>query len=204
MTGTLNRTISLFVPPYSETRLREGKCENWDGSTLGKKREEKLRHFEKPSNCHHVLFDRLPIFKATYKITGPLPSWHKLKHRNWTNHRLSLSTRMLCIPGIKQNDMSQSTSYTFETSNQRVRFENQLLPLGFTPTDKDIICGRARENFHHGTQIDIVLNLSRCLLASCCCCPRRIPFQYSTFTHQPNPPRTKRRWQPVFPRLDST
>lgn len=24
------------------------------------------------------------------------------------------------------------------------------LPDGYEPTDKDVICGRARENFHHG------------------------------------------------------
>ena len=25
-----------------------------------------------------------------------------------------------------------------------------FLPIGFKPSEKDIICGRARENFHHG------------------------------------------------------
>jgi hypothetical protein len=30
------------------------------------------------------------------------------------------------------------------------RDENELLPETFVPTNKDVICGRARENFHHG------------------------------------------------------
>lgn len=28
--------------------------------------------------------------------------------------------------------------------------DNELMPLTFFPSDKDVICGRARENFHHG------------------------------------------------------
>jgi len=30
------------------------------------------------------------------------------------------------------------------------RDENELLPDSFEPGNKDVICGRARENFHHG------------------------------------------------------
>jgi hypothetical protein len=30
---------------------------------------------------------------------------------------------------------------------------DDILPTSFVPTDMDVICGRARENFHHGTKL---------------------------------------------------
>jgi hypothetical protein len=30
--------------------------------------------------------------------------------------------------------------------------DNELMPVNFFPTERDVICGRARENFHHGKQ----------------------------------------------------
>jgi hypothetical protein len=42
-----------------------------------------------------------------------------------------------------------------------------LLPLGFTPTNRDVICGRARENFHHGTYMATAEERRDLMYASC-------------------------------------
>ena len=46
--------------------------------------------------------------------------------------------------------MAESTGFAERIHKYAQSAETQILPLGFNPTDRDVICGRARENFHHG------------------------------------------------------
>ena len=62
---------------------------------------------------------------------------------------------MLCTqpisPKARYFNMSSTMGYaSAQVPRQPLHDNRVLLPLGFTPTNRDIICGRARENFHHG------------------------------------------------------
>lgn len=62
-----------------------------------------------------------------------------------TNHTASVMDR----------EKSKNEMFNAETTSTALNIRNdcgddEKLPLSFVPTDKDVICGRARENFHHG------------------------------------------------------
>ena len=72
---------------------------------------------------------------------------------------------MLCMqlgPSNHFQTMAESTGFAERIHKYAQSAETQILPLGFNPIDRDVICGRARENFHHGKCDKEFWERSRC------------------------------------------
>ena len=63
-------------------------------------------------------------------------------------HLQQFSTSTTATTNTTKSAVVVSSSKSIDTANNNNN--NDLLPESFIPTNRDVICGRARENFHHG------------------------------------------------------